>query len=429
MKKKVFIIIIVIFIALLPGKDYAENKIEIGILRQPTTGNDLSIIVNNAFFDAFKTIENFSISEIFISADQANAIYKNNNSIDTEAIPKHAKGQKIIAYSIKQEGENFIIHGWILNAQNKTIEYATTETARNKDEIKDASTAAAMRISFKLKGILDEITALKAGDGDSTEFIMLSWTSSKKSQKYHIFRATSETGDFKEIGASDTPGFNDADGLPGIKYWYKVKGSTLGIYTDFSPIDAGYRKISPPQGLDMNMLIKEKNLPPAKFGNAAEEQKSKNEQHILKPFYIHPVQLNLILFISRSYINDGQFIILRDFESYTLNEENKELTLISINNSYIIHLQSKRLFKIYKAAGPDLFDRLLKNALFFCSYNGNKEINRDDGTIYVLPYFEAIGMSAEYQRNSIQWQDQTILINTDNKEYKDKIKKAGGAHE
>lgn len=430
MKIKTTILILSIFIVLLSDKDYAENKIEIGILLQPATGNDLLIPANNAFLDSFKTIENFNISEIIISSDQSNSIYKNNDSIDTETLYKYVKStnvHKIIATSVKQDGENFIIYGWVFNIQQKTIEYSTTETARDKDGIKAASIAAAMRISFKINGILNEITELKAGDGDSTEFISLSWTGSKTNEKYHIFRATMEPGDFKEIAAADTTSFKDADGVPGIKYWYRVKGSTTGVYTDFSPVDAGYRKISPPQGLDMDKCIKEKNLAPAKYGSAAEEQTSKHEQDSIKSFYINPIELNVILFISRSYVNDGRFIILRDFDSYTMNEETKEITLISLNNSYIIHLQSKRLFKVYKAAGPELFDRLLKNALFFSAYDGDKELKRDDGTIYVLPYFESIGMSTEYEKNSIKWRDQTIMIGTDNKEYKEKMKKAGNA--
>jgi len=48
-----------------------------------------------------------------------------------------------------------------------------------------------------------------------------------------------------------------------------------------------------------------------------------------------------------------------------------------------------------------------------------------DGAVVFVPRLEAIAVSMEYHRNDRNWRERTIMFDTDVKELKEKIERAG----
>ncbi len=271
---------------------------------------------------------------------------------------------------------------------------------------------------------VSEISDVTASDGDSTEYAVLTWASSVQYERYGVFRASSESGDYAEIGTATLPPYNDADAIPGVKYWYKLKGYTGDAASDFSAVDAGYRKIAPPPGLDMDEVMKEKNKQPPRYTDAVQKKKALADEMKLQPYYMHPVKLNLVIFVSRSYIRNGDLRILKNFDAYTVSSDGSSLLLVNNKSPFAVNFASKRFCRMYGEFDRELFDRLVKNALCYCVYTGDRELVQEDGTIYMVPGFEAVGLSTEYNYNSREWPQKTLMFATDNNEYREKMKKA-----
>jgi hypothetical protein len=337
---------------------------------------------------------------------------------------KKSGAPKALCGEIARENEKTKLRLWLLNVKTKAFEYQTIEEITAEYGARQAGAAAGRRTAAWLTGMLDTISDLKAGDGDTSEKIVLSWTSSKVSPEYSVQRATSETGDYQEIAKPATPAFEDADAIPGVKYWYRVRGVSGDITTDFSTVETGYRKIATPAGLDLDGVLKEKKVQPPRAKSVEETREREKDEALIQGYYLNPIELNIILMIVRSYIGRGDVIVLRNFDSYTVDAASRTVSIVDNSTPCRISFFSKRLFKIQAVVSPELFDRLMKNAIFFCAYAGDREVLTDDGFTWVIPHFEAIGMGTEYHKNNRNWRNQTLLFGTDNKEYKEKMQQA-----
>lgn len=269
------------------------------------------------------------------------------------------------------------------------------------------------------------IAFMTAGDGTSTSAVSLSWSAERRFDRFHVYRALSQDGPFTEIDLTESDSYTDTAAQPGIKYWYAVRGY---VYWTLGPPcrpDSGYRKIPQPSGSDFNGILGERNESPEK-SEMAEYLKFESLDPVLRPYYLHPLKLNLALYLGRAYIARGAITVLRGWDSYILDPDERRIILNVSPGPCVIGFKSGKLFKIYAAGGQDLMDRLLANAVFYCIYEGDKEIDGPDGVTTIVPRFEALGLSTSYFRNDRDWKDRTILLGTDDREYREKIKSAGG---
>ncbi|PKL39131.1 MAG: hypothetical protein CVV44_09710 [Spirochaetae bacterium HGW-Spirochaetae-1] len=71
----------------------------------------------------------------------------------------------------------------------------------------------------------------------------------------------------------------------------------------------------------------------------------------------------------------------------------------------------------------ELFDRLIKNGIYFCIAEGDRPFVRQDGTVQHLPSFEVLGMTTEYFKDSEDWRSNTVMIGTSNTKLIEEMKK------
>ncbi|MCU0846045.1 MAG: hypothetical protein MUC76_14100 [Spirochaetes bacterium] len=334
---------------------------------------------------------------------------------------------KALVFTLEAHDGRHTASARVLDIAASAFEYHTGETAESAAGAADAAAVLAGRVALHLSGRLDWIVGLTAGDGEQAAGVRLSWASAKAAdgERYVVYRSTRETGDFDRVAEVAGTEHLDAGALPGVRYWYRVRGSYARTLTDFSEPEAGHRKPALPAGLDIDRVLKQKTFAPPRLTLAAEREKAARDEEIMKPLYRHPVKLNLILLVARSYIKRGDVLVLRDFEGHTADTGNNTLTLDGPASAYSIGFKSKRLFRFREKAGDELFERLLANALFYCVPVGERETTLPDGTVVFTPLLEAIALSMEYHKNDRNWRERTIMFDTDVKEVREKIEKAG----
>jgi hypothetical protein len=269
------------------------------------------------------------------------------------------------------------------------------------------------------------IRAVDAADGTSADGVTVTWSGTRSFESYHVFRACSEGGPWFYIGHTERESYSDESAQAGAKYWYAVCGYLYNTPGVLSAADSGYRRIPPPNGYDFNRILDERSVSP-EYDEKAEFHKFESLDPVLRPYYMNSLKLNLALYIARGYISRGAITVLRGFDSYMLDTDSRMISLNLSTLPCVITFKSKKLFNLYSAGGQELFDRLLANAVFYCIYEDDKELDGGNGITYMVPRFEAIGLSTGYFRNDRDWKDRTILLGTDDKEYREKIKNAGG---
>ncbi len=160
-----------------------------------------------------------------------------------------------------------------------SFEYQSGETA----DVADAVAASlARRVALHLTGRLDWIIGLTAGDGDSGDGVSLSWASGRAAddERYVVYRARRQDDEFARVAEVAGTEFLDADALPGVRYWYRVRGSYAETLTDFSdaePATAGRRF---PRAWTTTGSEKKRPLPPAPpRRRRAAKKKARDEEY------------------------------------------------------------------------------------------------------------------------------------------------------
>ena len=316
--------------------------------------------------------------------------------------------------------------------ENKFI-YQTEEKISPEDNLDEAFKSAGKNILGKISLFLTEqmpkISQLKAVPG--TKKISLFWETSLDKAKYIIYRSTYDNGPLKIMGKSLTPGFIDTKIKPGLEYFYQIKGTINEIpgeisekVISFSPIEI--------KGLNPDKIIKKKNKG-RPFLLKSDSEKA--DLNLLKKYYINQVKLSLIIFTGKYYVQKGTVLVLNDFDNLQIDEQNK-IIFLTKTDKYLIKFHSEKLFRLKKEieANPktskNLLKRLLKNAIFYCidTQENTKLLLKDKGHIY-LPTFEALGATTEYYKNYKNWQTNSIMLGTSNKELKQKMKEIFEKHQ
>jgi len=81
---------------------------------------------------------------------------------------------------------------------------------------------------------------VSASDGDYPDRILVSWNPVRGAQRYEVFRAESEEGDYAKIGESTTTTFSDTEAQGNRLYWYRVRACNQFGCSALSEPDSGY---------------------------------------------------------------------------------------------------------------------------------------------------------------------------------------------
>jgi hypothetical protein len=83
-------------------------------------------------------------------------------------------------------------------------------------------------------------TGISASDGDYPDHILVSWNAARGAQRYEVFRAESEDGEYAKIGESTTTTFSDTEAQGNRLYWYRVRACNPFGCSALSEADSGY---------------------------------------------------------------------------------------------------------------------------------------------------------------------------------------------
>jgi fibronectin type 3 domain-containing protein len=83
-------------------------------------------------------------------------------------------------------------------------------------------------------------TGVSASDGDYPDHILVSWNAARGAQRYEVFRAESEDGEYAKIGESTTTTFSDTEAQGNRLYWYRVRACNAFGCSALSEADSGY---------------------------------------------------------------------------------------------------------------------------------------------------------------------------------------------
>ena len=381
------------------------------------------------FRGVFAAAEGFALIDTTALENQAGRLVREERdpSARLSSLLRKSGAAKAVVFILEASDGRYTASARVLDIASASFEYESAEPSESEEGAMSAAAILARRLLLHLSGTLDWIAALSASDGESADGVLLSWSSARPAdgERYLIYRAPGQNGEFGRIAETAGTEYLDAGALPGLRYWYRVRGSCFGTLTDYSEPEAGHRRAALPRGLDIDRVLKGKNAIPPRPSSPAEREKAERDEEILKPLYRHPVKLNLILLIARSYIKKGDVMVLRGFDNYSADTENSAIEFTGPGGSFSIEFRSKRLFRFREKAGDELFERLLGNSLFYCVPAGEREMKTPDGAVVFVPRLEAIAVSMEYHRNDRNWRERTIMFDTDVKELKEKIERAG----
>lgn len=271
-----------------------------------------------------------------------------------------------------------------------------------------------------------KLTGVRAGDGKSPDLINVTWQDPYGCKKYMVSRSTLRAGAYIELAQTKVPYFADSSAQPGVKYWYRIQGYRGEGYTALSDPEDGYRSMPLPDGLNIDEVISRKNNSPT-YRNDEERKTAERHERVLRPYYKHPLKLNLIILVAKYYVRRGDLKILGDFYRYYTNDKTGSFFLIGKNSSYTytVTLENSRFVRIARNWSKDLLDRLMQNALLYCIYSGDRELRDRNGMVYMVPHFNAVGFTSEYYRNDRNWKNRTVMFDSDNEELDAMIRRAG----
>ena len=81
---------------------------------------------------------------------------------------------------------------------------------------------------------------VSASDGEYPDRILVSWNAVRGAQRYEVFRAEEEDGDYEKIGESSTTTFPDTEAQGNRLYWYRVRACNQFGCSALSEADSGY---------------------------------------------------------------------------------------------------------------------------------------------------------------------------------------------
>jgi len=293
-------------------------------------------------------------------------------------------------------------------------------------------------------------------------------------KSYTVLRSKFKTGPFEQVAQTTETVFNDTTAEKGIKYWYKIiSESPLITEEDESAYitEDDYLKIPEriiqneiKKNANVNSTInsqdeKNENLPDEKINSYSgyipvekpiyaklpelikqkkeklklshnKEENSIQVKHLqyLKPYYMNPVKFNLLITLSKPYLDRKELVILTDSISAEAKHFERKTIFYGNSYSFVVEFESKKFLSLLEKSGDfNLIARLIKNAEIFCIYKGQAEIQDQRGITRIIHCYDAIGVSTRYLKNDADWKSKTIMISTSRADLKEKLKKISAA--
>ncbi|MCX7678299.1 MAG: hypothetical protein N2316_03690 [Spirochaetes bacterium] len=344
------------------------------------------------------------------------------------------KSTHVICGTVERSyGDGYLVKAVLLHLPKKQSVYATEYFIQSTDQLDDGARTIAGRCALFLHNkMCDKIEEVRIVTDDERGSISIQWNKKMGIEEYAIYRLPLETGPpIKIAEVKNTNEFFDIGAIRGIEYRYGVAPIIEGISCEALAHYSAHLRIPPPEGLKIDEEKKKKTVTDKQIAKELKNDIVKKHLEFLSNYYMHPVKLNLALYIGRSYIEKRQVIALSDFENYEIDREKKQIVLIGKNKNYIVGMAAAAFFAFLEKAEekkiPEvtgLIDRLFKNAIAYVVPRGEKPIKDEYGHTVFLPYYEAIGLSTEYFKNYSKWESNTIMMSTSDEELKRKMKAA-----
>lgn len=330
-------------------------------------------------------------------------------------------------------GDGYLIKNILIPLQDTKRIYKTEYFIQNESHLREAAKIIAGRIGLEIKGTgIGNINGIKAKADEEKSVIAVSWEKRQGVNEYAVYRSPVENGPFIKI--ADVSGetlFTDTGAIRGIEYCYGVAAIIEGIPGNPGETVTAHLRMPAPRGLKIEEEKKKKTVSDKQIARELKNEVVRKHLEFLSDYYMHPVKLNLALYLGRSYIEKGQVIALSDFESQEINPEQKRIKLVGKEKGYVVEMEAASFFGFLAKAEerkvpevPALIDRLLKNAIAYALLRGETKLKDEYGHTVFVPYYEAIGMSTEYFKNYAKWENNTLMMSTSDKELKKKMKEA-----
>ncbi len=385
--------------------------------------------------DVAEALSEQKLEKIAIKFDEdEKAINPLNDDEVEKAIEKarsHASSHVLCGSVERSYGDGYLIKSILIPIQDKKNMYKTEYFIQNESHISEAVKTIAGRLLLEIKGSNSwKINGLKVKTDEEKSVITVTWGKKQGVNAYAVYRSPIENGPFIKI--ADVTGetqYIDTGAIRGIEYSYGVAAIIDGIPGEPCDAVAAHLQMPPPRGMQIEEEKKKKMVSDKQIARELKSEVVRKHLEFLSDYYMHPVKLNLALYLGRSYIEKGQVLALSNFESHEINSEQKRITLMGRDKGYIVAMEAASFFGFLEKAEerkiPEidaLIDRLLKNAIAYAVPRGEKKIKDEYGHTVYVPYYEAIGISTEYFKNYAKWENNTLMISTSDRELKKKMK-------
>jgi hypothetical protein len=393
---------------------------------QPYISDTQSAAFAASLTESLKTVSSWPI--IAVSPDKHQVFPEGENqqeTIDTIADAGSDAGtDRVLAGSITKYGEWFLIDSIIISVSDKKILYSSTLPVKADAAGSNHAADILGRIKLFTEGKTFPVTNLAATQGYAQPFTKLTWDAVPDCALYEILSSIdSETGPFIPAGTTKNPAFFDTDAKPGRKTWYAISPVIDKIRTEPSAPASGYRKQPFPKEDDLRTIIGSFNRPYPRM-TAAEAKKAAADTAYLKQWYQNATKLNLILYMSRDYIQKKELYVLRGSDNYEFSIDGREIRISPAGAKYRIVFKNGTFHRrVASRNDRELTDRLLKNALLFCIPAGDVETTDEEGNTVYLPRFDVITMCTTYFYNTADWNSTTLLYTTVDDSLKVKVDK------
>ncbi|MBN2435414.1 MAG: fibronectin type III domain-containing protein [Spirochaetes bacterium] len=259
----------------------------------------------------------------------------------------------------------------------------------------------------------NEIVELQVSHGKSYFGIPLRWTAYEGTDRYDIYRSEYKKGKYDRIATvTKKTNYTDTNCEPGVEYYYRVLPVINGKKSPFSRVKSGYRLIDVSDRFSLNSVLDKKNK---KISFISTDDKQRLD--LLKSEYIGWLRIRFILLISRPYFYSNKVIVLSDFDQFTASESQNTINFLPADDDYRLTFYARRPFALLQRTGDQqLFDRLIRNSIAFCVYQGDVKIRDSKGRSKYVPQYEAIGLATHYYKYSEDWAWRTILFSSEREE-------------
>lgn len=259
---------------------------------------------------------------------------------------------------------------------------------------------------------------LHVSHGRSSKAIVLSWQGTA-STNYLVYRAEQKNGPFTELARISQSSYEDTSCIPGVEYYYKVLSQQ-----DISSIDtvkaiSGYRRIElkGKYSIEREFAKKNQSVP------AADSPLERERLEKLKKIYMSWIEVRFFLFVTQPYVKKGSVLVLSDFDTFYASQETNTIIFTPYEQNYHLTLVSSAPFQLLRQTGDrELFNRLLRNGLALCIYQGEIKIKDSQGRSKYIPKLEVIGFFTQYHKYARNWSSSTVMYSTEHEELVKRMK-------